>query len=173
MGKPNPQIHHLKENIELGLVDDKKYFSYQYIGDMRKTIIWVLSIALLLGAAWIAFLYYGTYSEGVRAGTVIKLSRKGVMFKTWEGQLNIRSFGAVNSNNSLSETFNFSIESDQEEIIKILEEVSLSGERVNLHYIERYRALPWRGSTPYFITKIERSQQKKPSNEDAGREPLR
>lgn len=140
---------------------------------MRKTIIWVLSIGLVLGSAWVAFLYYGTYSEGVRAGTVIKLSRKGVMFKTWEGQLNIRSFGAVNSSNSLSETFNFSIESDQEEIIKVLEEVSLSGERVNLHYIERYRALPWRGSTRYFITKIERSNQKKPANEGAGREPLR
>lgn len=140
---------------------------------MRKTLFWILGIALILLIGWITFLYYGTYSEGVRAGTVIKLSRKGVLFKTWEGQLNIRSFGAVNSNNSLSETFEFSIESDQEHIIKSLEEVSLSGERVNLHYIERYRVLPWRGSTRYFITKIERSPQKKPaSEEDAERAPF-
>ncbi|QNR25407.1 6-phosphogluconate dehydrogenase [Croceimicrobium hydrocarbonivorans] len=141
---------------------------------MRKTLFWILGIALILLIGWITFLYYGTYSEGVRAGTVIKLSRKGVVFKTWEGQLNIRSFGAVNSNNSLSETFEFSIESDQEHIIKTLEEVSLSGERVNLHYIERYRVLPWRGSTRYFITKIERSPQKKPaSEEDAERAPFK
>jgi len=140
---------------------------------MRKTLFWILGIALILLIGWITFLYYGTYSEGVRAGTVIKLSRKGVLFKTWEGQLNIRSFGAVNSNNSLSETFEFSIESDQEHIIKTLEEVSLSGERVNLHYIERYRVLPWRGSTRYFITKIERSPQKKPaSEEDPERAPF-
>ena len=90
---------------------------------MRKTLFWILGIVLILLIGWITFLYYGTYSEGVRAGTVIKLSRKGVLFKTWEGQLNIRSFGAVNSNNSLSETFEFSIESDQEHIIKTLEEV--------------------------------------------------
>tara|TARA_Y100001934_G_C12001493_1_gene607900 strand:- start:252 stop:677 length:426 start_codon:yes stop_codon:yes gene_type:complete len=140
---------------------------------MRKTLFWILGIVLILLIGWITFLYYGTYSEGVRAGTVIKLSRKGVLFKTWEGQLNIRSFGAVNSNNSLSETFEFSIESDQEHIIKTLEEVSLSGERVNLHYIERYRVLPWRGSTRYFITKIERSPQKKPaSEEDPERAPF-
>jgi len=140
---------------------------------MRKTIIWILAVVLIIGAAWTTFLYYGTYSEGVRAGTVIKLSRKGVVFKTWEGQLNIQSFGAVNSSNSLSETFSFSIENDQEKIINDLQEVSLSGERVNLHYIERYRALPWRGNTRYFITKIERSQQKKPSNESQSRQPLR
>ncbi|WP_421750589.1 6-phosphogluconate dehydrogenase [Croceimicrobium sp.] len=140
---------------------------------MRKTLFWILGIALILLIGWITFLYFGTYSEGVRAGTVIKLSRKGVLFKTWEGQLNIRSFGAVNSNNNLSETFEFSIESDQEHIIKTLEEVSLSGERVNLHYIERYRVLPWRGSTRYFITKIERSPQKKPaSEEDPERAPF-
>lgn len=137
---------------------------------MRKTLFWILGIVLILSLGWITFLYYGTYSEGVRAGTVIKLSRKGVVFKTWEGQLNIRSFGAVNSDNSLSEVFEFSIESDQETIIKSLQEVSLSGERVNLHYIERYRTLPWRGSTKYFITRVERSPQKTPSSEEEPRQ---
>lgn len=137
---------------------------------MRKTLFWILGIVLILSIGWITFLYYGTYSEGVRAGTVIKLSRKGVVFKTWEGQLNIRSFGAVNSDNSLSEVFEFSIESDQEAIIKSLQEVSLSGERVNLHYIERYRTLPWRGSTKYFITRVERSPQKTPSSEEEPRQ---
>jgi len=140
---------------------------------MRKTIIWIVGIILVLALGWITFLYFGTYSEGVRAGTIIKLSRKGVVFKTWEGQLNIQSFGAVDSKNSLSETFNFSIEKDQEQLIKELQEVSLSGERVNLHYIERYRTLPWRGSTRYFITKIERSNKKKPANESENREPFR
>lgn len=127
---------------------------------MRKAIIWI-SIILVLGfLGGMTFIYYGTYSEGVRAGTVIKLSRKGVLFKTWEGQLNIRSFGAVRSDNNLSEVFEFSIESDNETVIRKLEEVSLSGERVNLHYVERYRTLPWRGSTRYFVTKVVQSGEK-------------
>jgi hypothetical protein len=132
---------------------------------MRKTIIWISLILVLGGTATVSFLYFGVYSEGVRAGTVIKLSRKGVAFKTWEGQLNIRSFGAVSSNNNLSEIFEFSISSDQESIIQALQDVSLSGERVNLHYIERYRKLSWRGSTRYFITKVERTPQKVPAEE--------
>jgi type VI protein secretion system component Hcp len=137
---------------------------------MRKTIIISLSILILAGLGYVSFLYYGVYSEGVRAGTVIKLSKKGVMFKTWEGQLNIRSFGAVSSNNQLSEVFEFSIESDQEKTIKLLEEVSLSGERVNLHYLERYRILSWRGSTKYFITKLERSSSaNKPEEKESER----
>lgn len=140
---------------------------------MRKTLFWIIGLVLVIAMAWITFLYYATYSEGVRAGTVIKLSRKGVIFKTWEGQLNIRSFGALNSDNNLSETFEFSIESDQEQIIQSLQEVSLSGERVNLHYIERYRTLPWRGSTKYFVTQVERVQQKKPADEEPAREPYR
>ncbi len=126
---------------------------------MRKAIVWISIIVVLGFLGGMTFLYYGVYSEGVRAGTVIKLSRKGVVFKTWEGQLNIRSFGAVRSENNLSEVFEFSIESDAEEVIHQLEEVSLSGERVNLHYVERYRALPWRGSTRYFVTKVVRTNK--------------
>lgn len=136
---------------------------------MRKTITISLSILILAGLGYVSFLYYGVYSEGVRAGTVIKLSRKGVMFKTWEGQLNIRSFGAVSSNNQLSEVFEFSIESDQEQTIKLLQEVSLSGERVNLHYLERYRILTWRGSTKYFVTKVERTPSDNKPQEEAER----
>lgn len=137
---------------------------------MRKTITVSLSILLLAGLGYFSFIYFGVYSEGVRAGTIIKLSKKGVMFKTWEGQLNIRSFGAVNSKNELSEIFEFSIESDQVQLIKLLQEVSLSGERINLHYIERYRALPWRGSTKYFVTKVERTPGIKKPEEESERD---
>ncbi len=138
---------------------------------MRKAITWISIIVVLGLLGGMTFLYYGVYSEGVRAGTVIKLSRKGVMFKTWEGQLNIRSFGAVRSENSLSEVFEFSIESDATDVIRQLEEVSLSGERVNLHYVERYRALPWRGSTRYFVTKVVRSE-KTPKEKPLERAPF-
>jgi hypothetical protein len=41
-------------------------------------------------------------------------------------------------------------------VIRELEAVALSGERVNLHYIKRYNVFPWRGDTKYFITNVER-----------------
>ncbi len=124
---------------------------------MKKIFSLSIITVVLLGAITILFLYYGSYSEGVRAGTVIKLSKKGVLFKTWEGQLDLKSFGAVKSSNQLSEVFEFSVEKGHDSLYSALEDVSLSGERINLYYVERYAILPWRGSTKYFVTKVDRS----------------
>jgi hypothetical protein len=124
---------------------------------MKKFLSLSLLAVLILGVLTVLFLYYVSYSEGVRAGTVIKLSKKGVVFKTWEGQLDLKSFGAVKSSNQLSEVFEFSVEKGNDSLYMALEEVSLSGERINLYYVERYAVLPWRGSTKYFVTKVDRS----------------
>jgi uncharacterized protein YwgA len=107
------------------------------------------------------FLYYGSYSTGVRSGVVIKLSERGMVFKTWEGQVNLQSFGALDDKgNAMNEVFSFSVEGGNDSLLKELEAVSLSGERVNLHYVERYAKLPWRGETTYFVNRVERSGQK-------------
>lgn len=127
-------------------------------------------LLLLVFIGWMLFLYYAAYSDGTRAGMVIKLSKRGVVFKTWEGQLNLQTFGAVTANgNALNEVFNFSVETGEDSLYRVLEEASLSGERVNLHYVERYARLPWRGESTYFITHVERSgrpavEQKQPTD---------
>lgn len=100
--------------------------------------------------------YFGIYDEGVRAGMVLRLSKKGVLFKTYEGQLNLQTFGALKGTSPITESFDFSVESSNTEVISALEQVALSGERVNLHYVKRYWIFPWRGDTKYFITKVER-----------------
>lgn len=92
---------------------------------------------------------------------VLKVSNKGAIFKTYEGQLDLLSFGAVKSDNQLSQTFEFSIEKDNTKLIEQLEEVALSGERVRLRYDEKYVVLPWRGDTKYFVTEVERAENEK------------
>ncbi len=116
----------------------------------------LLAIFLLAGIAVLAFYYFGTYSEGVRSGVVVKISRKGYLFKTYEGQLNLMTFGAVRSQNMISESFEFSVSASQSDLINELEQASLSGERVSLHYVERFAAFPWRGDTKYFVDKLTR-----------------
>ncbi len=123
------------------------------------TMKWIkrILIALLLGAiAVFSFSYWGSYSEGVRSGMVVKISKKGFIFKTYEGQLNLQTFGANKSPNLVSESFEFSVEHDREDIIKTLEDASLSGERVSLKYVERLVKFPWRGDTKYFVIEVER-----------------
>jgi len=119
----------------------------------------ILLIALALGIATLAFLYYGVYERGVMAGKVLRITEKGMAFKTYEGKLNLESFGALKGVSPVAETFDFSVESDQTEVIKQLQEVSLSGERVNLHFVKRYAQFPWRGDTKYFIESVERETQ--------------
>ena len=130
----------------------------QRIKGTAKRIIKITFITLLiLGIAVLSFMYWGVYDEGVRAGTVLRVSKKGMLFKTVEGQLNLQTFGALKGASPIMESFDFSVESNETEVIKNLEESALSGERVNLHYIKRYTTIPWRGDTKYFIIKVERS----------------
>ena len=124
----------------------------------RRFLLRLVLIVLGIFFMWILFVYNADYSEGTRAGMVIKLSKRGVVFKTWEGQLNLQTFGAVTANgNALNEVFSFSVESGSDSLYRQLEEASLSGERVSLHYVERYARLPWRGESTYFVTAVERS----------------
>jgi hypothetical protein len=127
----------------------------------RHIFRYLLIILLIIAVGIFTLFYFGIYDEGVRAGNVVRISKKGVIFKTYEGQLNLQSFGALKgSSTPFSETFDFSVENGKPEIVRELEAVALTGERVNLHYIKRYSLFPWRGETKYFITSVEREGER-------------
>lgn len=126
-------------------------------GTAKRILRITLLTLLILGITILSFMYWGVYDDGIRAGTILRISKKGMVFKTYEGQLNLQTFGALKGANPIMESFDFSVESGQDEVIKALEEAALSGERVNLRYIKRYTTFPWRGETKYFIVNVERS----------------
>lgn len=116
----------------------------------------ILFLIVLVSAGIFSFYYWATYEEGVMSGKVLRVSQKGVVFKTYEGKINLETFGALKGASPIAESFDFSIEKSDKELIDQLQQVSLSGERVNLHFKKRYAAFPWRGDTKYFATKVER-----------------
>jgi hypothetical protein len=118
----------------------------------RITIISLVVIGLIT----FSISYWGVYDEGVRAGIVLRISKKGMLFKTYEGQLNTQTFGSLKGVSPIMEAFDFSVDGGDDQVVKDLEAVALSGERVNLHYIKRYVRFAWRGDTKYFITSVER-----------------
>lgn len=120
----------------------------------------ILIIAVLVFVGFSALMYFGSYEEGVMAGKVIRISKKGFIFKTYEAKLGLETFGALKGTSPIAETFDFSVESSNKEVIKQLEEVALTGERINLHYKKRFMTFFWRGNTKYFATMVERSKQK-------------
>lgn len=126
---------------------------------MSKGLKIILVVFAVILIAVFSFYYWGVYERGVMAGKVIRVAEKGVVFKTWEGKLSLETFGALKDVNPIAETFDFSVERDDAAVIEDLKAVSLTGERVNLHFLKRYTIFPWRGDTRYYVTKVERLGQ--------------
>jgi hypothetical protein len=116
---------------------------------ITKRILITLSLLLVL---IFAFFYWGEYENGLMAGKVLRISEKGILFKTHEGKLNLETFGALKGTSPIAESF-------EEEVIKQLQEVSLSGERVNLYFTKRYMVFPWHGESKYFVVRVERAKK--------------
>ncbi|MBL0742138.1 hypothetical protein [Chryseolinea lacunae] len=132
----------------------------QKVKRTSKKVLRIIIIAVVIvGVSLFSFYYWGVYDDGVMAGKILRISKKGVAFKTFEGKINLETFGAMKGTSPIAEAFDFSVEKSDEALIKELEEVALSGERVNLYYITRYAKFPWRGDTRYFATRIERLEK--------------
>ncbi len=116
---------------------------------MKKTFS-LLALAIILSiVAYFSFIYFVPFSEGYRAGELIKISHKGIIFKTWEGE--------ISQGVSEAQIFKFSIEDDEKEVIEALKD--LQGHQVKLTYKERFATFPWLGDTKYYITHIETTKK--------------
>ncbi len=127
------------------------------VSHWRRRFLLIFLLILTLGVAYTAFVMYYIKSEGERTGVVRKLSLKGYVFKTWEGELQMSSFitpadpsQTINGGN----IWLFSSEGN-DATIESLKKAEQHGQRVTLHYKEYVKIFPWRGDTPYFITGVE------------------
>lgn len=116
---------------------------------IKRFFLWLFGalIVAALVAIWVAG---WTYSDGTRAGELVKITRKGVVFKTYEGQLNLGGFSS-NDGGVVGNIWDFSTTSD--EVYRQLQE--LEGKKVKLEYRQVWKELPWQGKTDYFIDKVE------------------
>ena len=120
---------------------------------MRKILAIIIALITIGLLSYFAFIYYVTVSEGIRSGELIRLSHKGVIIKTWEGELSQGISGA--------QIFKFSVLDSDKEVIEKLQE--LQGQYVKLTYEEKYRTFFWWGETRYFIKTIQK--EKSPFNQ--------
>lgn len=117
---------------------------------MKKILIWAAVIILMIGSFMFYWNYYNTYSEGNRAGVLQKFSKKGSLFKTYEGELIMSSITSTGNSTIASEKFYFSVK-DEAVAKKMFE---LEGKNVTLQYEQKRGHLPWSGETDYFVTGI-------------------
>jgi hypothetical protein len=112
-------------------------------------LLGVLLVPVLLVAAWTAIALSYTYSTGDRAGYIQKLSHKGWICKTWEGEL-----AMVNVPGAAQERFPFTVRSDS--LAAVL--TKMMGSRVSIKY-EQHKGVPTScfGETEYFVVGAEKA----------------
>ena len=121
----------------------KKKHRKVYIALLVLVLIPVVIVSLWI---WVALGY--TYASGERAGYVQKISKKGWICKTWEGEL-----AMANLPGTMPQIFTFSVRNDS--IANVLEQNI--GKQVSLTY-QQHRGIPTScfGETEYFITGVHR-----------------
>ena len=117
---------------------------------MRRILPIVVIFVLLVFGGLIYWKYFFTYSDGNRTGLLQKFSRRGNMFKTYEGELVLSSVIGNNNTSFSSEKFYFSV--DDANVAKKL--MDYEGQRITVHYEEKKGTLFWRGDTPYIVDSV-------------------
>jgi hypothetical protein len=111
-------------------------------------IVMVLIIAGL--AIFIGIRYFFVFGEGVKAGELNYIVKKGFIFKTYEGKLIQNGLRSKAPNTVQSYEFEFSV-SDEAVAQKLMVN---SGRNVELHYKEYMGAIPWRGYSEFVVDSI-------------------
>lgn len=120
---------------------------------IRKYFYIALTFLVLIIGTYIYWSFFFTFSDGYRAGLLQKFSRKGNIFKTYEGEMILSS---VQSNQNValaSEKFIFSV-ADHDVAIQM---EKLQGKNVVVHYTEKNNRLPWQGETVFIVSSVKLS----------------
>ncbi len=118
---------------------------------IRKIFIWLL-VLVAVGTVLYFLASNYTYSEGTRTGYLVKFSRKGYMFKTYEGELNLGGMNAQN-NSVLNNLWDFSVSSSNQAAIDSLKKYE--GHTIKVYYTQPLKKFFWQGETEYFVNKVE------------------
>lgn len=116
---------------------------------MKKKILGGLGLIVIIGLAISSYFVFGSYSQGYRAGTVMKISKKGVMVKTWEGELNVGGLQDPGEDGMATTVWNFTVSEDS--VVEKIESAVDQGKRVKLMYKEKFYQFDFMGDTKYFV----------------------
>ena len=112
----------------------------------RKIISYVIVILIIAFGIFFYYHFYWEFGSGTKAGTLNTFMRKGYMFKTYEGKIIQSGFKA----NVQSNEFNFSV--TKESVAETL--LNNAGREVEVHYVQYFGALPWRGMERYVVDSV-------------------
>jgi len=119
---------------------------------LKKILLWIIGLSITAAVLVIVFALFANYSKGYRVGRIIKISEKGYIFKTNEGQLNTGGF-SEGDGDITSSIWNFSVKKGDKEIMEQIKHADK--DMVRVYYDEKFVKIPFLGDTKYFVTKVE------------------
>jgi hypothetical protein len=117
---------------------------------IKRFFRWLIFLVVIFLGVFIYFKYFFTYSEGYRAGLLQKFSNKGVIVKTYEGEMILSSVSSSRDVALASEKFQFTVTNKN----LIREFDTLQGENIIVHYKQKKGAIFFRGDSPYLVDSI-------------------
>ena len=120
---------------------------------LKKILLWIIGLSITAAVLVILFALFANYSSGYRVGRIIKISEKGYVFKTHEGQLNTGGF-SEGDGDITSSIWNFSVKRGDDQILDQIK--NANKDMVRIYYDEKFVKIPFLGDTKYFITKVEK-----------------
>ncbi len=118
----------------------------------KKILLIVLSILLVGFLVFFYFRFYFVFGEGVKAGQINYVEKKGYIFKTYEGKVIQSGFKSSKSGNSTIQNYEFRFSIENSDVADSL--MRCSGKEVELHYKEYFAPLPWRGYSEFIVDSI-------------------
>ena len=107
----------------------------------------VILLVVIIGFYW---RYYWVFGEGVKAGELNYVVKKGYIFKTFEGKMIQTGLRSKTAGSIQSYEFEFSVDND-----RIANQLMVnSGMLVELHYKEFLGAIPWRGYSNFVVDSV-------------------
>ena len=116
----------------------------------KKIFKWLIALIFVAACIFIFWKYFYTYSSGYRAGTLQKFSSKGVIFKTYEGEMILSSVSSTRDVALASEKFLFTV--TNKSLVRQFD--TLQGDMVIVHYRQKNGTLPWRGDSQYLVDSV-------------------
>lgn len=116
---------------------------------MKKTILLIVATLCIVACT-------ENYSNGEKVGVLTEFAESGLIWKSWDGKLNVTQTGM----NTSGEPFLFSFDNDrndQQELINLMKQAQVEGWKIKIIY-HRTKGKNWwwnRGRSDYFVNDVE------------------
>ena len=117
-----------------------------------RKFLWRFTLIVFLVLAFLVYwFFYNSKSDGTRTVYLVKISHRGNIFKTYEGEALV-SIGANPQNSFTTDKFIYSVTS------KALYDslTKYEGQKMTLKYRQYRKTLPWRGDSDYIVYDFEK-----------------